>query len=57
VQQNSNSGGGNALGALIVAILSQAISSSTDAAHNVSRTANVMLFSTKDSGPKYDSPE
>jgi len=64
LQQNSNSGGGGALGALIAAIVTQAIASSTDAAHNVSRTANVMLFSTKDSGllygpyhPKYDSPE
>ena len=64
MQQNSNSGGGGALGALIAAIVTQAIASSTDAAHNVSRTANVMLFSTKDSGllygpyhPKYDSPE
>jgi len=64
VQHNSNSGGGNALGALIVAIVSQAISSSTDAAHNVSRTTNVMLFGTKDQGllygpyhPQYDSPE
>src|SRR5262245_20108027 len=53
VQRNSNSGGGSPLAALVVAIVSQALNSSTDAAHNVSRAANVMLFNTTDQGLLY----
>lgn len=48
-QQNSG-GSGNILGDLIAAAITQAITSGTDAAHGVSRTANYNLFYTKDHG-------
>lgn len=64
VQQNSSSGGGGVAGLIadvIIAAVSQAVNSSTDAAHGVSRTVNVMLFDAKDQGllygpyhPEYD---
>jgi hypothetical protein len=60
-QQNSG-GSGNIIADLISAAISQAINSSTDAAHPVSRIANANLFYTKDHGllygpyhPKYQS--
>ena len=53
VQQNSNSGSGGLLTALVAAALTQVLSSSTDAAHNLSGRANVILFNTKDQGLLY----
>ena len=53
VQQNSNSGSGGLLAALLAAALTQVLSSSTDAAHNLSGRANVILFNTKDQGLLY----
>lgn len=62
VQQNSTSGSGNIIGALVAAALSQVINVSTDAAHRLSGQANVILFNTEDRRllygpyhPKYDS--
>jgi hypothetical protein len=57
-QQNSG-GSGNIIGDLIVAAITQAVNSSTDVAHNVSRMANYSLFYTKDHGLLYGpySPE
>jgi hypothetical protein len=64
VQQNSNSGSGGLIGAMVAAALTQIINSSIDAAHNLSRTANAVLIDTKDQGllygpyhPKYDKGE
>jgi hypothetical protein len=57
-QQNSG-GSGNILADLISAAITQGINSGTDAAHGVSRMANVSLFYTKDQGLLYGpySPE
>ena len=53
-QQSSNGGGGGGIiGILVQAAVSQAINSSADTAHEVSRSANVFLFTgnqTSDSG-------
>jgi len=49
-QHNSSGGQSNLIGMLIAAAVSQVISTSTDLAHNVSRTTNAMLFHTKDQG-------
>ena len=49
-QQNS-SGSGNFLADLVAAAITQAINSGTDAAHNVSRAANVNLFRELPYGP------
>lgn len=64
VQQNSNSGSGGLLAALVTAALTQVLNTSTDAAHNLSGPANVILFNTKDQGllygpyhPKYNQAE
>jgi hypothetical protein len=51
-QQNS-SGSGNIFADLVVAAVSQAVNSSTDQAHDVSRMANTMLLKTKDHGLLY----
>ena len=58
-QQGSN-GGGNIIGELIAAAVTQAINSKTDPAHQVSRLANQSMFFKKDAGlpfgpynPKY----
>jgi len=51
-QQNSG-GSGNIIGDLVVAALTQAINSGTDAAHDTCRLANVSLFCTKDQGLLY----
>jgi len=48
--QNTTNGSGNILADLIASAIVQAINSSTDAAHSVSRQANVALFYTKDRG-------
>lgn len=48
-QQNS-SGSGNLLANVIAAAIIQAMNSSTDSAHGVSRLANAGLFLTKDTG-------
>jgi hypothetical protein len=53
-QAQENSGGsGNIIGDLVAAALTQAINSSTDEAHKVSRSANMILFTTKDRGLLY----
>ncbi len=64
VQQNSSAGSGNLLAAVVAAALTQVLNTTTDAAHNLSGQANVILFHTKDQGllygpyhPKYDRPE
>jgi hypothetical protein len=61
--QSGSGGSGNILADMISAAIIQAINSKTDAAHAVSRLANVNLFYTKDHGllygpysPKYDKP-
>jgi hypothetical protein len=61
VQQNSNSGSGDLLSAVISAAIIQVLNKTTDAAHNLSGPANGILFNTKDQGllygpyhPKYD---
>ena len=51
-QQNS-SGSGNLIADLIVAAVDQAINSSTDQAHDVSRMANALLLTPKDHGLLY----
>lgn len=51
-QQNS-SGSGNLIADLIVAAVDQAINSSTDQAHDVSRMANTLLLTPKDHGLLY----
>jgi hypothetical protein len=51
-QQNS-SGSGNIFADLVVAAVSQAVNSSTDQAHDVSRMANTMLLTPKDRGLLY----
>jgi len=64
VQQNSNAGSGDLLSAVISAALTQVLNTTTDAAHNLSRPANGILFNTKGQGllygpyhPKYDQEE
>ena len=64
VQQNSNSGSGDLLSAVISAALTQVLNTSTDAAHRLSGPANGILFNTKDQGllygpyhPRYDRAE
>jgi hypothetical protein len=51
-QQNS-SGSGNIFADLVVAAVSQAVNSSTDQAHDVSRMANTLLLTPKDRGLLY----
>lgn len=53
VQQSSSSGQSNLLGMAIAAAITQAISTSTDAAHNLSPRVNVLLFNEKDQGLLY----
>ncbi|MEO8315242.1 MAG: GNA1162 family protein [Pseudomonadota bacterium] len=53
VQQNSNGNSGNLLADLIGAALTQIINSKTDPGHNVSRLANMQLFS----APKREIPD
>jgi hypothetical protein len=48
VQQSSSSG--NVLADLVVAAVDQAINSSTDQAHDLSRMANIQMLMTKDHG-------
>lgn len=53
-QQDSSGGNSNGLlGALVAAVVSQMLTSSTDAAHNVSRQANVNLFNASQRGLPY----
>ena len=61
--QSSSGGSGNILAKLIVAAVSQAINSSVDRAHGVSRLANANLFRSKNIGlpygpysPQYNTP-
>ena len=56
-----NSGSGDLLSAVISAVITQVLNTTTDAAHNLSGPANGILFNTKDQGllygpyhPKYD---
>ena len=51
-QQNS-SGSGNIFADLVVAAVDQAINSSTDQAHDLSRMANIQMLTTKDHGLLY----
>jgi hypothetical protein len=51
-QQNSG-GSGNLIADAIAAVVTQAINSSTDQAHDVSRAANFNLLSMKDRGILY----
>jgi hypothetical protein len=62
VQQNSNSGSSDLISAVISAALTQVLNTTTDAAHNLSRPANGILFNTEGQGllygpyhPKYNS--
>ena len=59
--QQGSGGSGSLLGDAIAALVIQAISTATDKAHDVSRTANIMLLTNKEHGllygpyhPKYD---
>jgi len=51
--QQSSGSSGNIFGDLVVAAVSQAVNSSTDQAHDVSRMANIMLLTPKDRGLLY----
>jgi hypothetical protein len=51
VQQSSSSG--NIIADLVVAAVDQAINSSTDQAHDLSRMANIQMLTTKDHGLLY----
>ncbi|MEO8005671.1 MAG: GNA1162 family protein [Betaproteobacteria bacterium] len=53
VVQNSNNSGGGLIGALIVAVVEQAINTTTDRAHALCGQANVILFTSKDTGLLY----
>jgi hypothetical protein len=64
VRQNSNSGSGGLIGALVAGALTQIINSSIDAAHNLGPRANAILIDTEGRGllygpyhPKYDKGE
>jgi hypothetical protein len=63
VQQNSSAGQSNLLGMAIAALITQILSTTTDAAHTLSPMVNVLLFNQKDRGllygpyhPKYNQP-
>jgi hypothetical protein len=43
-EQSSNGGGGGLIGALAAAVVSQIANSATDAAHDISKDANTLLF-------------
>jgi hypothetical protein len=51
--QQGSGGSGNIIGDLVAALVSQAVNTSTDAAHGVSQIANVNLVGTKDHGLLY----
>lgn len=53
MQHNSNSGSGNLIAAVVSAAITQVINSSTDAAHQLSGPANVLLFGKRDQGILY----
>jgi len=52
-ERSSSGGSSNIIVKLIAAAVSQAIGSSTDRAHNVSRLANAQMFHTKSAGLPY----
>jgi hypothetical protein len=49
-EEDSSSGSNNIIAALVAAAVTQVVNSSVDEAHNVSRSANTMLFTPKNRG-------